>query len=67
MSADKPPGMLEMHDALMDATASLVAAISLLEGGGKKSAASDKMFEQMIQDYRGSVNRARTLMERLSK
>lgn len=39
--------------------ASLAAAISLLEGGGKKAAASDKMFEQMLADYRKSLEDTR--------
>lgn len=38
---------------------SLAAAISLLENGGKKAAASDKMFDQMIKDYKGHLEQAR--------
>jgi len=38
--------------AFIRVTAALAAAISLLEGGGKKAAASDKMFEQMLLDYK---------------
>ncbi len=36
--------------------ASLAAAISLLERGGKKAAPSDKMFYQMLKDYRESLD-----------
>lgn len=46
----------------IDLAASLAAAISLLERGGKaakKAAPSDKMFDQMLDDYRASLNRAR--------
>jgi hypothetical protein len=55
---------LETRDrVLIDVASSLAAAISLLERGGKKAAASDKMFEQMLTDYRGSLNRARALLK----
>ena len=51
------------HQALIiDLAASLAAAISLLERGGKaakKAAPSDKMFDQMVEDYKASLNRAR--------
>ena len=45
---------------LMDVMRSLAAAISLLERGGKqakKAAPSDKMFDQMLVDYRNSLER----------
>ncbi len=51
--------------ALVDVATSLAAAISLLERGGKsakKAAASDKMFDQMLADYRASLERARTAL-----
>jgi hypothetical protein len=55
---------LETRDrVLIDVASSLAAAISLLERGGKKAAASDKMFEQMLTDYRGSLNRARAALK----
>jgi hypothetical protein len=47
---------------VIDCAASLAAAISLLERGGKKGAASDKMFEQMLKDYKASLDRARTAL-----
>lgn len=53
------------NTALVDVAASLAAAISLLESGGKsakKAAASDKMFDQMLADYRASLERARTAL-----
>lgn len=43
--------------------ASLAAAISLLEGGGKKAAASDKMFDQMLVDYKKILEDARSEMK----
>ena len=49
----------ELLDAFKGATASLAAAISLLERGGKKAAPSDTMFEQMLTDYRNALERAR--------
>jgi hypothetical protein len=41
--------------------ASLAAAISLLERGGKKAAPSDKMFAIMLNDYRRSLEDWRAL------
>jgi hypothetical protein len=46
----------EEADAAMGVAASLAAAISLLERGGKKAAPSDKMFAQMLVDYRKSLD-----------
>lgn len=51
------------RDGLIDVAASLAAALSLLERGGKaakKAAPSDKMFDQMLKDYRASLARVRT-------
>lgn len=50
------------YDILMDVTASLAAAISLLENTpkAKKAAPSDRMFDQMLVDYTASLRRART-------
>ncbi len=42
--------------------ASLVAAVSLLERGGKKAAASDKMFEVMLADYRKAIETGRAAL-----
>jgi hypothetical protein len=51
-------------DAAVDTGASLAAAISLLERGGRKAAPSNKMFDQMLVDYRNSLERTRiTLAE----
>ena len=52
----------KLRAALVDAGASLAAAISLLERGGKKAAASDKMFAVMLDDYRKSLDRARAAL-----
>lgn len=56
-----PPAPSTYRDALIDVMASLAAAISLLERGdkaAKKAAPSDKMFDQMLADYRASLDRA---------
>jgi hypothetical protein len=53
------PDVLVPHDALMGLMSSLAAAISLLERSGKKAAPSDKMFDQMLVDYRKNLNAAR--------
>lgn len=50
-------------DVLINVTASLVAAISLLERGGRRAAASDKRFDMMLEDYRLSVKEARVLLQ----
>ena len=58
-----------LRAALVDVTASLVAAISLLERGGKamkKAAPSDLMFNQMVRDYTASVERARAALQEIS-
>lgn len=52
-------------EAVIDAGASLAAAISLLEKGGKKAAPSNKMFDQMLADYRNSLERTRTILAEL--
>jgi hypothetical protein len=51
--------------AAVDTAASLAAAISLLEKGGKKAAPSNKMFDQMMADYRYSLERTRTTLAEL--
>lgn len=48
-------GLLEMKDAAVGVAASLAATIYLLERGGKKAAPSDRMFDQMIRDYKRSL------------
>ena len=56
------------RDLLIDVAASLAAAISLLERGGKaakKAAPSDRMFDQMLKDYRASLNSARAALAAL--
>lgn len=49
-----------LYKELVAVTAALVAAIYLLEHGGRKAAPSDKMFKQMIADYRRALNEARS-------
>lgn len=55
----------ELVEAVIDCAASLNAAISLLERGGKsakKAAPSDKMFDLMVADYEASLDRARATL-----
>src|SRR5688500_12195059 len=47
------------REILIDVMASLAAAISLLERSPKTAAPSDKMFDQMLADYRKSLETAR--------
>ena len=51
--------------AAIDAGASLAAAISLLDRGGKNAAPSNKMFAQMLADYSNALDRTRTTLEEL--
>lgn len=51
-----------LREALIRTAASLVAAISLLERGGKKAAASDTMFAAMLKDYQAAVDKARAAL-----
>lgn len=53
------PALLE---ALLQTTASLEAAISLLGRGSKKAAPSDMMFDMMLADYRGATDQARAVI-----
>jgi len=52
-----------LREALRDVGASLVAAISLLERSPKTAAPSNKMFDQMLNDYRASIVRMRPLLQ----
>ena len=54
------------RDAFVAALASLAAAISLLERTprSKKAAASDKMFDQMIVDYKKALEEGRAALHR---
>jgi hypothetical protein len=57
----------KLREVTVSVAASLAAAISLLERGGraaKKAAPSDKMFDQMLTDYRKSLSSARTALKR---
>ena len=48
-----------MTEVGIDCAASLAAAISLLERSPKNAAPSNKMFDQMLDDYRASLERFR--------
>jgi len=52
----------ELVEALLDVTVSLVAAHNLLQNGGKKAAASDKMFSLMLNDYEKSFELGRAVL-----
>lgn len=54
----------EAQEALIPALASLAAAISLLERSPKTAAPSDKMFDQMLDDYRKSLEEARSVLQK---
>jgi hypothetical protein len=49
------------RDVTLHLAACLAGAISLLERGGKRGAPSDKMFDQMINDYRRALDRFRKI------
>lgn len=44
-----------LREASIGCAAALAAAISLLERGGRKAAPSDRMFAQMLEDYRRAL------------
>lgn len=50
------------REAAIGAVASLAAAISLLERSPKTAAPSNKMFDQMLADYRASLEAARAAL-----
>lgn len=52
------------RDPFIRLLASLAAAISLLERGGKEAAPSDKMFDQMLTDYRAALEAGRAALRR---
>lgn len=54
--------MYTKSDVLMQVLSSLAASISLLENGGKNAAGSDKMFSQMIEDYKKALNNGKNLL-----
>jgi len=54
--------LAKAREALLDTLASLVAAVSLLERSPKTAAPSNRMFDQMLTDYRASIKRARTAL-----
>lgn len=56
----------EAKEALTDALAHLTAANSLLSRSSKKAAPSDKMFGQMLADYKASEERCRAALSRLT-
>ena len=56
------PGRDGALDAIISALASLAAAISLLEGGGRKAAPSDAMFKIMLDDYRKALKAAQDVL-----
>lgn len=57
----------ELVEALKNTTAHLVAAHSLLQGGGKKAAASNAMFEIMLNDYEKSIEVGRAALAKLEE
>ncbi len=53
--------------ALKRTTASLVAAVSLLEHSGPSAAPSDKMFTVMITDYKKAIKAGQEAIEATQK
>jgi DNA-binding CsgD family transcriptional regulator len=49
-------------EIIVGVSASLAAAISLLESGGKQAAGSDTMFDIMISDYKRSLEAAKAYL-----
>lgn len=57
----------ELEDAFIGVAASLSAAIYLLEKGGRAAAPSNKMFDQMLKDYKRSLEQARAAYQETNK
>lgn len=57
----------EYEEALSTTLSALVAAVSLLDRGGKKAAPSNKMFEQMLGDYRAAIDVGRATLTHLKQ
>ena len=56
---------MRLREEALHGAASLAAAISLLERGGKaakRAAPSDRMFDQMLDDYRRSLETLRAAL-----
>jgi hypothetical protein len=51
-------------EAFKGTLAALAAAISLLDRGSKKAAASDRMFDAMLSDYRKALDAGRAAIDR---
>jgi hypothetical protein len=49
----------KLRRTLIGVLAGFVASVELLERGGKKAAPSDKMFAQMLKDYKNRIERGR--------
>jgi hypothetical protein len=69
--ASPPATVPQVSEAQVEAVAKdllahLVAAVSLLERGGKQAAPSDRMFEQMLVDYKASIERGRAAVAALT-
>lgn len=55
----------QVRQCIVDLIAHLVAAHSLLSRSPKSGAASDAMFDRMLDDYAASVERGRDLLKKL--
>lgn len=60
----RPDKFVVDREAFIAVMASLAAAISLLENGGRKAAPSDKMFGIMLDDYKRALNTGREAFHR---
>jgi len=59
LADERQQALEEAAKVLRRATVSLVAAVSLLEQGGKQAAPSNKMFSQMLRDYKKAIEDAK--------
>jgi len=63
-AGDEDVERVARRDPMARGASALAAAISLLEKGGKKAAPSDKMFDQMLIDYRAALAAMREGVDR---
>jgi hypothetical protein len=60
-----PTESTKHREIVTDLLSSLVAAVSLLKRGSKKAAPSNRMFDQMIADYEGAIDRGRAALKEM--
>jgi hypothetical protein len=61
--AEQAQQIERLREVIMEVTVSLIACHSLLSRGGKRAAASNKMFEIMLSDYEKAIEVGRAALQ----